>query len=1089
LVSRSSVVGFDSANYGASFTRRGNPTAVTSYADAANQTGVVTVYSQYDILGNVVKTIDANGNVSTINYDDNFGTPDSNVTTTTPPSQLNGQSTFAFPTIVTNPAPFNWTTHSQYDYFTGAPVNTQDINGVISKTIYNDLLDRPTQSVTAVGTTFERQANIIYDETNRRIESKSDLNTLNDNLLKSESFYDGLGRTTEARKYEDNGGYVATQTQYDALSRPHRQSNPFRPSEINANNPILWTQSYFDALGRVTKAKTPDNAEVNTSYSGTATTVTDQAGKQRRSITNALGQLIRVDEPDGNGNLGSTQAPNQPTNYVYDILNNLTTVTQGVQTRTFAYNSLSRLTSATNPESGTLSYGYDSNGNLTQKTDARSITTTYTYDALNRVTNRAYTNEPSGSETPDVTYFYDNVTNAKGKLTKVSSSVATTEYVALDILGRVTRSKQITDGVTYGDDANPMTYAYNLAGALVEQKYPSGRVVKNVLENDGDLSMVQSKRNANSGFFNYAKHFTYAASGAVTRMQLGNGRWESTQFNSRLQPTQIALGVTPTATDLLKLDYIYGTTQNNGNVLSQTITVPGTGGFSAIQNYTHDALNRLQSAHEMPSSWSNCTSDPTKCWKQTFTYDRYGNRRFDEANTTMPLSFANQAVSNPTISTSNNRITSSGYNYDAAGNTTYDSALRKFTYDAENKQTKVESTNSSPQVTGTVGEYSYDGDGKRVKKYVPSTGEVTIFVYDAAGKSIAEYSTSVASSQDAKVAYLTNDHLGSPRINTDANGTVTARHDYHPFGEEIFTSQRTSALGYAVDTVRNQFTGYERDSETGLDFAGARMYAKSVGRFMASDRYNIIFQKGKGKNASERSNILNNYILNPQVWNRYAYVLNRPLAMIDRSGNCAVPSGLQPGQTGICVEAYIASRVLCKLGCLIGGFGDGRGRSGTDASLTNRIQVDLIVSKNEKGVNQVAWTTKTNYSVAFQLIVTGPNILPPLQSSATTEVTNIRTDSDGTVRFNLSVTAVNGFTANGLPGPSDIQFDFNVAVAPDGKVTYEGGATKTYPTIDIWGYTMDNDGHAPEQDVRNFTEKDPGDLEKPKVAVPASTPQ
>ncbi len=39
------------------------------------------------------------------------------------------------------------------------------------------------------------------------------------------------------------------------------------------------------------------------------------------------------------------------------------------------------------------------------KTDARTITTTYAYDALNRVKTRAYTDEPRGSETPDVSYF------------------------------------------------------------------------------------------------------------------------------------------------------------------------------------------------------------------------------------------------------------------------------------------------------------------------------------------------------------------------------------------------------------------------------------------------------------------------------------------------------------------------------------------------------------------------------------------------------------------------------------------------------------------------------------------------------------
>lgn len=38
----------------------------------------------------------------------------------------------------------------------------------------------------------------------------------------------------------------------------------------------------------------------------------------------------------------------------------------------------------------------------------------------------------------------------------------------------------------------------------------------------------------------------------------------------------------------------------------------------------------------------------------------------------------------------------------------------------------------------TVGEYHYDGDGKRVKTHVPSTGEVTVFVYDAGGKQVID---------------------------------------------------------------------------------------------------------------------------------------------------------------------------------------------------------------------------------------------------------------------------------------------------------------------------------------------------------------
>ena len=119
----------------------------------------------------------------------------------------------------------------------------------------------------------------------------------------------------------------------------------------------------------------------------------------------------------------------------------------------------------------------------------------------------------------------------------------------------------------------------------------------------------------------------------------------------------------------------------------------------------------------------------------------------------------------------------------------------------------------------TVGEYEYDGDGKRVKKHVPSTGEVTVFVYDAGGKLIGEYST-VAAPQSPKVSYTTADHLGSPRILTDQNGATISRRDFMPYGEEITRS------AYGQDSVREKFATYERDGETDLDYAQARMYAK-----------------------------------------------------------------------------------------------------------------------------------------------------------------------------------------------------------------------------------------------------------------------
>ena len=337
---------------------------------------------------------------------------------------------------------------------------------------------------------------------------------------------------------------------------------------------------------------------MRTDIDANATTVTDQAGKQRRSITNALGQLIRVDEPDAGNQLGTASSPNQDTSYAYDTLNNLITVSQGAQTRTFTYSSLSRLLSATNPESGTISYGYDSNGNLLTKTDARGVKTDYVYDALNRVTNRNYSTPggtpPNYQATPNVSYFYDNLPNAKGKLIKITTGtgatpLSVTEYQEFDLLGRVKQSQQWVEGTAYGV---PMTYAYNLSGALIEQKYPSGRIVKNTLDSNGYLQQVQSQKSGGT-LQNYANSFTYTAAGAVSAMRLGNGKWESTQFNSRLQPIQIGLGASASSQNLFKLNYSYNTSgnaDNNGNVLSQTITVPTIGatqGFTATQTYTY----------------------------------------------------------------------------------------------------------------------------------------------------------------------------------------------------------------------------------------------------------------------------------------------------------------------------------------------------------------------------------------------------------------------------------------------------------------------------------------------------------------------
>jgi RHS repeat-associated protein len=118
------------------------------------------------------------------------------------------------------------------------------------------------------------------------------------------------------------------------------------------------------------------------------------------------------------------------------------------------------------------------------------------------------------------------------------------------------------------------------------------------------------------------------------------------------------------------------------------------------------------------------------------------------------------------------------------------------------------------------------------------------------------------------INWLVADQLGTPRMIFDQTGSLanTKRHDYLPFGEELGgQGGRTTALGYAGDTVRQKFTHKERDNETGLDYFGARYYASVQGRFTSADPGPFV-------------------VADPQSWNRYGYVQNNPLKFTDPTG-------------------------------------------------------------------------------------------------------------------------------------------------------------------------------------------------------------
>lgn len=312
---------------------------------------------------------------------------------------------------------------------------------------------------------------------------------------------------------------------------------------------------------------------------------------------------------------------------------------------------------------------------------------------------------------------------------------------------------------------------------------------------------------------------------------------------------------------------------NNGNLLAVTAYTPNDGAtpaaFAALtgipQSFTYDGLNRITSIQDYGTG---------AALERDFSFDPYGNMWLTRNDTGLPLSTnpvppntLSPSAPNPYTSNTNQLTAAAGAQYDLAGNQTTVGTYTQ-TYDAENRQ--VSSTTSG----GTVTNYIYDGLGHRVEKINTTANTQTIYVYDVAGELAAEYSTT-APDTSCQTCFLSYDHLGSARMVTNESGQVVERHDYLPFGEEIIAgySGRGRLWGLTTGVVDQKFTGKERDSESGLDYFGARYYGSGLGRFSSPDEP-----------------FMDQLQRNPQSWNLYAYVRNNPLNSVDPFGTCSQDS-------------------------------------------------------------------------------------------------------------------------------------------------------------------------------------------------------
>jgi RHS repeat-associated protein len=848
-------------------TYRGNPTTVSRYL---NTTGTyLSATSTVFDTGMPSVLTDPNGNLTTFGYSSTYAG--------------------ALMTSVTNA--LNQTTTLAYDFNTGLQTSTTDPNNQTATNTYDEM-ERLKLEMSPDG----GQGSYTYNDTtpSPSVNISTTANSSGVPVTGIE-ILDGLGRLERKELTSDPSGTDFTDYTYDSLGRLYTVSNPYRGTPPN----LLTTYNY-DALSRNTTTTEADGSIQQSQYCGSATLAVDEAGIWKRIITDGLGRISEVDEPTSSSATKNACAgqggPVYATTYAHDVNGNLTGVVQaGSRQRALVYDSLSRLTSSTNPESNTeavspftavaTTYTYDKDGNVLSKTGpapnqqgTTTQTISYCYDKLNRMTQKAYTSQSCPMSAPAVANTYDSSSCLGSPYTCVNighrtgmTDAAGSESWAYTFNKTVSpKGPNVTDQRTTNSLTKTSIYQYNYDGSVATMQYPSAKIITYSFNGAGQPTAAAD----NASEIAYVEDGFYTPNGALESQSLGGAVNHTILYNTRMQPcwswagtgTSLPLTYTCTSTastgTILDMKYNYNLGTDDGDVVSVTNDRDST----RSQNYSYDQVNRVSTA-----SASTYATSPANCWGEQFGFDTTGN--WGNLLSISPISSAYTGCTQESLS-----VAVSAYNrvssliYDTAGNVTTipGTGGGSYVFNAENLITSTASIN-----------YTYDGDNERVAKssgklYWRGVDGTVLDETDLTGSttngSFNEYvyfNGEIIARRDSSndAFYYVSDQIGSARTIAEVpGGTRTATlcfdTDYYPFG-----TQRAPIVSSCATNYR--FAGSELDNpESSLYNSNARFYATFEGRFTSPDPSGLSMANPT----------------DPQQLNLYSYVRNNPLIFADPTG-------------------------------------------------------------------------------------------------------------------------------------------------------------------------------------------------------------
>lgn len=757
-----------------------------------------------------------------------------------------------FPVSVTNAESEAAT--KTYDYALGVPLSATDPNGIAVSWIYDGFgrktrENRPDGTATTwslaacnVGNGYCGNSLLRYQVTEQQ------LNASTGAIRTAMQSFDAQGRVKFDQSQTLSGAYSVVATNYDNQGRVYQKSQPYF-----AGFPAYYTTFAYDLVGRPSS----EARQISEANTGTQTTTygynrlvhsqTDANSKLTVKTMNAVGQVMQMTDP----NTGNTY-------YTYDQFGNLLTTKDplnNVITNTFNIRGYKMTTS--DPNMGNWSYTYYRTGELNTQTDAKAKTVTFTYDKVSRPKTRA---EFEGTTT--WTWGVSAPNKNIGKLASVASPGSYSESYTYDSLGRPSQVSTTADATAYLVNN---TYSTS-TGMLETVTYPTSTAAvpgsRFKVQYDYAYGLLQAVKDFNAPTTIYWQQIATNAAGQTIDEQYGNGLHTYSTYDSLT--TLLGSRTAGTTSQVQNLTYqwdkVGNLTQRKDNNLNLT------------EDFVYDNLYRLD--YSNLNGVQNLNVD----------YNAAGNitTKSDVGSYTYPASGAS--------SVRPHAVTGAGTNtfaYDANGNmsTKNGSTITWFSYNLPNKINK-----------GTSYAQFFYGAGRGRYKQIavtaaggplPAGTETTIYIgglfekvtkpsavveykhYVLAGKEAIAVKT-LRSNSTNDVRYLQKDHLGSVDVITNEAGAVVQRLSYDAFGKRRNATAWSGALlagdwtNIAAMTHRG-FTFHEQLDNVDMVHMNGRVYDPTIGRFISADPF---IQAP----------------LMSQSLNRYSYVMNNPLSLIDPSG-------------------------------------------------------------------------------------------------------------------------------------------------------------------------------------------------------------